>query len=119
MASENARVVVGSINGPLISRISIGAGVVTMVGVDLNLKPLNRWLSLPRMYELLLFERLLDTSGEQVSHTGRISSTGVNDLATQLASVSDAIPAAHRWSTWQAMVLILVYVMKLLEKYQN
>lgn len=111
MASEHARVVVNSINGPLISRISAGAGVVTMVAVDLNLKPLNRWLSLSQMYEMLLFERLLDTSGEQVSRGGRISSTGVNDLATQLASISDAIPSSERWSTWQAMLLMLVYLM--------
>ena len=111
MASDKARVVVGSINGPLISRISAGAGVVTMIAVDLNLKPLNRWLSLSQMYELLLFEKVLDTSEDQLSRGGRISSTGVNDLATQLASVADAIPAAERWSTWQAMLLMLVYLM--------
>jgi hypothetical protein len=110
MASDRARMIVGSINGPLISRISAGAGVVTMVAVDLNLKPVNRWLSLPEMYEMLLFERLLDTSSEQVSRGGRISSTGVNDLSTQLAAVADAIPASERWSTWQAMLLILVYL---------
>lgn len=111
MASNNARVVVGSINGPLISRISAGAGLVTMVAVDLNLKPLNRWLSLSQFYEMLLFEKVLDTSDDQLSRGGRISSTGVNDLATQLASVADAIPAAERWSTWQAMLLMLVYLM--------
>jgi len=110
MASESARIVVRSINGPLISRISCGAGVVTVVAVDLNLTPLNRWLSLSQMYEMLLFNRLLDTSSEQVSRGGRISSTGVNDLATQLASVSDAIPSSDRWSTWQAMLLMLVYL---------
>jgi hypothetical protein len=62
------------------------------------------------MYEMLLFERLLETSSEQVSRGRRISSTGVNDLATQLAAVSDAIPSSERWSTWQAMLLILVYL---------
>ncbi len=110
MASESARISVKSINGPLISRVSFGAGVVTMVAVDLNLTPLNRWLSLSQMYEMLLFNRLLDTSSEQVSRGSRISSTGVNDLATQLATVSDAIPSSDRWSTWQAMLLMLVYL---------
>lgn len=111
MSSEGPRVVVNSINGPLITRVSVGAGVITMVAVDVNLKPLNQWLSLSHFYELLLFDRLLDISDEQLGRGGRISSSGVSDLATQLASVSDAIPASERWSSWQAMLLMLVYLL--------
>jgi hypothetical protein len=110
MNSDQPRVIVNSINGPLLSRISAGAGVVTMVAVDLNLKPLNRWLSLSQFYEMLLFDRLLDASGEQVNRRGRISSSGVTDLATQLANASDAIPADERWSSWHAMLMMLVYL---------
>ncbi len=110
MVSDQPRVIVNSINGPLISRISVGGGVVTLVAVDLNLKPLNRWLSLSQMYEMLLFGRQLDTNDEQVSRKGRISSTGVSDLSTQLANVSDAIPATQRWSSWHAMLLMIVYL---------
>ncbi len=110
MASLQPRTVVNSINGPLISRISEGAGVVTMVAVDLNQKPLNRWLSLSQFYEILLFDRLRDSAAEQASRSGRISSSGVTDLSTQLANVSDAIPANERWSSWHAMLLMVVYL---------
>jgi len=110
MSSDQSRIVVNSINGPLIARRSIGAGIVTMVAVDLNAKPVNRWLSLPQLYEVLLFERQLDKSDVQSARGGRISSSGVSDLSTQLAAVSDAIPPGDRWSSWQAMLLMLVYL---------
>jgi hypothetical protein len=110
LESEQPRVVVNSINGPLISRVSTGAGVVTFVAVDLNLKPLNRWLSLSQFYEMLLFERLHEASAAQSNRRGRISSSGVTDLATQLVNVADAIPARERWSSWQAMLLMVVYL---------
>ena len=110
MNSDQTRTVVNSINGPLISRLSMGAGLVTVVAVDLNQRPLNRWLSLSQFYEMLLFDRLLESGTEQSRRGGRISSSGVTDLATQLANVSDAIPAAERWSSWHAMVMMLVYL---------
>jgi hypothetical protein len=101
---------VNSINGPLISRISSGAGVITMLAVDLNLKPLDRWLSLSDLYETLLFGRILEVGTEQARRGGRISSSGVTDIATQLANAADAIPANERWSSWHAMLMMLVYL---------
>ena len=110
LAAVQPRIVVNSINGPLVSRLSAGAGFITVVAVDLNARPLNRWLSLSQLYEILLFNRLRDASGEQASRAGRISSSGVTDLSTQLANVSDAIPASARWSSWHAMLLMVVYL---------
>ena len=78
--------------------------------VDLNEKPVNQWLSLPQLYEMLIFGRQLDTSESRTSRSGRISSSGVSDLATQLAAVSDAVPAAERWSTWNVMLLIVAFL---------
>ncbi len=110
LSSDQPRIVVNSINGPLISRISSGAGVIAMVAVDLNLKPLDRWLSLPDFYETLLFGKILEVGAEQARRGGKISSSGVTDIATQLANASDAIPANERWSSWHAMLMMLVYL---------
>ncbi len=110
LGSDQTRVVVNSINGPLITRISSGAGVITMVAVDLNLKPLDRWLSLSDLYETLLFGKILEVGAEQARRGGKISSSGVTDIATQLANASDAIPANERWSSWHAMLMMLVYL---------
>ena len=110
LRSNQAWSVVNSINGPLIKRVSYGGGLITVVAVDLNQKPVNQWLSLPQLYEMLIFSRQLETSEGRVARGGKISSTGVSDLATQLAIVSDAVPATNRWSTWSVMLLILVFL---------
>jgi hypothetical protein len=110
LSSDQPRVIVNSINGPLISRVSSGAGVITLIAVDLNLKPLDRWLSLSDLYETLLFGKILEVGEEQARRGGKISSSGVTDIATQLANASDAIPANERWSSWHAMLLMLVYL---------
>jgi len=111
LRSNQAWSVVDSINGPLMQRVSYGAGMMSLVAVDLNQKPVNQWLSLPQLYEMLIFGYQLDTSASQTSRTGRISSSGVSDLATQLATVSDAVPSANRWSTWSVMLLTVVFLL--------
>ena len=111
LRSNQAWPVVDSINGPLMQRASYGAGMISVVAVDLNQKPVNQWLSLPQLYEMLIFGYQLDTSASQASRSGRISSSGVSDLATQLATVSDAVPSANRWSTWSVMLLMLVFLL--------
>ncbi len=111
LRSDQAWSVVDSINGPLMQRVSYGAGMITVVAVGLNEKPLSQWLSLPRFYEMLIFGRHLDLAESRSSRSGRISSSGVSDLATQLAAVSDAVPAADRWSTWSVMLLIFVFLL--------
>lgn len=111
LRSNQAWSVVDSINGPLIQRVSYGAGMITVAAVDLNEKPVNQWLSLPQLYEMLIFGRHLDLAENRASRSGRISSSGVSDLATQLAAVSDAVPAADRWSTWSVMLLIVLFLL--------
>lgn len=111
LRSEQAWSVVDSINGPLMQRVSYGAGMISVIAVDLNQKPVSQWLSLPQLYEMLIFGYQLDTSAGQTSRTGRISSSGVSDLATQLATVSDAVPSANRWSTWSVMLLMVVFLL--------
>ena len=111
LRSNQAWSVVDSINGPLVQRVSYGAGMITVAAVDLNEKPVNQWLSLPQLYEMLIFGRHLDRAENRASRSGRISSSGVSDLATQLAAVSDAVPAADRWSTWSVMLLIVLFLL--------
>ncbi len=111
VSADAAKVVVGSLDGPMITRRAVGTGVVTFVSVDLNRPPVSNWKSLPRLHELLMFDQLMD-SGKLVANRGiRISSSGISDLSTQLTNVCDAIPASDRWSTWHVMALIAVYVL--------
>lgn len=108
MRSSQIRVVVHSLEGPLLAHRSIGNGVVTVVALDLNERPLNGWKSLPQMYEILIHGKRLDQISSGPRRTSRISSSGVNDLGTQLIATIDAIPETERWSTWQIMAMIAV-----------
>lgn len=110
VSSRQSAAIVDSINGPIVSRNTAGVGVVTLVSADLNQEPVRSWLSLPQLYEMLLFGRLSADAEEQFSQRQMISSTGVSDLATQLAAVSDAIPADERWTSWQAMLLMVIFL---------
>ena len=107
LPSMQPKVLVQSINDPLIARAAAGAGLITAVGLDLNARPLDKWLSLPQLYETLLFGRILDSTTGQGRVGSRIASVGVNDISTQLAAVSDAIPPEDRWSTGHIMLLLL------------
>lgn len=107
LPSVQPKVLVQSINGPMIARAAAGAGLITAVGLDLNSRPLDKWLSLPQLHETMLFGRILDSTTGQGRVGSRIASVGVNDISTQLAAVSDAIPPEERWSTGHIMLLLL------------
>jgi len=111
LPSYQPKVLVQSINDPLIARVAAGAGLITAVGLDLNSRPLDKWLSLPQLHETLLFGRILDATTGQGRVGSRIASVGVNDISTQLAAVSDAIPPEERWSTGQVMLFLLALIL--------
>lgn len=113
MPSQQPKILVQSISDPLISRTAAGAGVITLVAVNLNTRPLDKWLSLPQLYETLLFGGPQSARSDQTRSGGRIASVGITDLSTQLAAVADALPDSQRWSTWHVMLLmvaLLVFV---------
>lgn len=102
---------VKSLDGILIGAQSIGAGFATVVAIDLNKKPIIDWSSLPQFYEVLFLGKKLTTNTTQESRTSRISQSGISDLATQMMSTVDSVPAAGRWSTWGIMALIAAYLL--------
>lgn len=111
MPSPQPKILVESLSDPLISRTAAGAGLITLTAVDLNARPLNNWLSLPQLYEMLIFGEPQSGIIEQTRSGGRIASVGVTDLSTQLAAVSDALPDTQRWSTWHIMLLITLLLL--------
>ncbi|MFN9717680.1 MAG: hypothetical protein ACK58L_03240 [Planctomycetota bacterium] len=110
VASKQSEAIVNSINGPLISRNTSGAGLVTFVSVDLNQDPLKSWLSLPLLYEMLIFGQQSSDAETRFRDRQMISNTGVSDLATQLSAVSDALPEDERWNSWHAMLAMIVFL---------
>jgi hypothetical protein len=111
LSSDQAVPDVKSLDGTLIGSQSIGTGVVTIVAVDLNRKPLAGWNTLPELYEVLFFGRKLTANTTQESRTSRISQSGISDLATQMMATVDAVPATGRWSTWAVMAIVAAYLL--------
>jgi hypothetical protein len=109
--SPNVTQDLSSIDGPLVARRGIGSGIVTVVAADLTQRPLSNWNSLPQLYEMLLFGKRLDASSGQEIRSARISTSGVNDLGTQLAAAFDAVPPKQRWSTWVVIAFFAVWIL--------
>ncbi len=109
--SRQPRVLAQSLTAPLISGASMGSGVITMVAVDLNSRPLDTWLSLPQLLESLIFSRPLSAEAGGSSASSRISSLGVTDLSTQLLAAADSDPQEERWSSWDVMLIMLAVLL--------
>lgn len=108
--SPQVRYELPSIDGPLIARRAIGAGMITFVAVDLTQRPLSNWKSLPGLYETLLANAGMAEDATADRRGGRISSSGVNDLGTQLLWSVDAVPAEERWSSWIVIALMAAWI---------
>lgn len=110
VTSENVKQVVSSLDGPIVARTGVNEGLLTMVTVDLNQRPLNSWKTLPRFYEMLIFDQLSEGIASARRGSSRIASSGVSDLSTQLATAYDAVPPEERWSAWHVMAMMIVYL---------
>ena len=91
MNSGQVKPLVDSLDGPIVGTQSIGAGIVTVVGVDINQLPFNRWTSLPQFLEVLVFGEKLSPKAANRRRTSRVSQSGVSDLGTQLLAANDAV----------------------------
>ena len=110
LTSAQSTVLVDSVDGPLIARQSVGAGVVTMLALDVNQLPLREWPSLPQFYEVLFFGKKLSRDDGAKRQTSRISQSGVSDLSTQLQVSVDAKPESGQWSTWSVMAILVLWL---------
>ena len=111
VTSENVKQVVSSLDGQIVARTGVNEGLLTMVTVDLNQRPLNSWKTLSRFYEMLIFDQLAEGVASGRRGSSRIASSGVSDLSTQLATAYDAVPPEQRWSSWHVMAMMIVYLL--------
>ncbi|MCA9047866.1 MAG: hypothetical protein KDA89_04015, partial [Planctomycetaceae bacterium] len=111
MDSDQTVSIVDSLNGTVVGSQSVGGGVVTVLGLDLNESPMKNWPSLPQFYEMLILREKLTRQSVQASRSSRISNTGVSDVGTQLLAAIDATPSGGGWSTWSVMAIIIAYLL--------
>ena len=102
---------VDSTSGPIISRVSEGAGWVTLIGMDVNMRPISGWKSLHKLYDVLIFEDSLSGRKEQKRKSRRISGSGMSDIGTQMLAAVDAVPDGGSRSAWSVMSVLFAWLL--------
>jgi len=102
----NGLVLISSPEGPLACRAAYGFGRVTLLAVDLEDPHISRWAGLRE-----LTRRLFEFEDSQSRHAqqsaGRLTQTGVTELATQIGASQDEFPSVTRVTTWMVMGLLV------------
>jgi hypothetical protein len=104
------KTLVSSLEGPLLCRIPLGLGRVTVFGIDANSPQLLRWGG---MGDLLrrLFDLDEPQSKRSQPQTSRLTQTGITELATQFDSTQDEFPSVARVTTWPVMGLLVALLL--------
>lgn len=102
---------VDSSNGPIISRVSEGAGWITLIGMDVNERPISVWKSLHKLYEVLFFGDSLSGQKQERHTSRRISGSGMSDIGTQMLAAVDAVPDGGSRSAWSVMSVLFAWLL--------
>jgi hypothetical protein len=107
--APGSQILIPSLAGPLLARVSYGLGRVTVFGLDLNAPPFGQWAAAS---DLAL--RLFDLEEGQVRRaqpsSTRLTQTGVTELGTQFDASLDEFPSVARFTIWHVMGLLAALV---------
>lgn len=110
LSTTDSKVLVSSLDGPLLCRSSYGLGRVTVFGIDINASPLERWNSAPDLLHQLVDYDVHRSNRSQPIAT-RLTQTGITELATQLDASHDEFPSVARVTMWPVMGLLVALLL--------
>ncbi len=102
---------VTGLDGPVLARLPLGFGRITLLGLDLHRPPLAGWSGAPALCELLADVRESRAGSASTSATLGRSESGVSDIQTQLAAAIDQFPASGKLTNRLVMGLLLLYLL--------
>lgn len=105
---KEGRVLVSCLDGPLVTRASIGYGQATVLGVDLTATPLSRWNGRAAFIKRLL-QQVTEKETSKSAIRSTLSQSGITDLASQWRAAVINMPDVSRPTLWEALGLLLVY----------
>ena len=89
-----------------------GIGAVTVMAIDLTAAPFSEWTSLPALCARLSGIRPIFDRQEKMQTKGsQLSSTGITDLASQLAAIQDHFEKIPRISPWTAIGILVLFLL--------
>lgn len=107
---SSGRVAASTLNGPLVIHSGYGAGIVTMVAVDLSRRPLSNWDEssqaelATRILEIEPAWKIANENRSQTYASGaELNPTGVSDLQTQLLNSLDYFENVPRPQLWSVL----------------
>lgn len=108
LQSENAEILAASRTDAFMLEAPYGMGSVTVLALDLTTAPLSEWKALPAFCQKLTSLRTVaDIQERTAPKSTQLSSTGINDLATQLFAIQDDFASVHRLTPWFVMGLLV------------
>ena len=113
----DGRASVGSLSGPLIGEAAYGFGRVTMLSVDIDRRPLTRWVDLPKLVARLVAgsrsDELVAVGDRSRTTPGgdALTYSGISDLKTQLHGVQDDFQQVSRLGIWQVLLLVIAVLL--------
>ena len=109
ITDENAKTLASGLEGTLLSRSSYGCGRVSVLGVALDQTPISRWKEAGTFLQALLEQPKEDTTETQGRR--RISSSGIEELGTQLYAAVESVPRIEERNTLGVLGMTLLYLL--------
>lgn len=109
LSVDQGRTLASCQSGSLVARSCLGFGLVTVVGFDMMSPPISRWDGRDALIRRLLF-RSTDTNAKS-TEAGRLSQSGITDLASQWRAATIEIPDVARPTMWGVLGLLLTYAL--------
>ncbi|MBX3450631.1 MAG: hypothetical protein KF777_13775 [Planctomycetaceae bacterium] len=94
---------------PLLARLPVGFGEVTLLAFDLSKPPLTQWVAFSDFTRRLTPRADARAEPSRPGSREQIASTGVTDLGTQVFETVTHDPRVSRPTPWLILVLILGY----------
>lgn len=94
---------------PLLARVPVGFGEVTLLAFDLSKPPLTQWVAFSDFTRRLTPRADARAELTRPGAREQIASTGVTDLGTQVFETVTHDPRVSRPTPWLILVLILAY----------
>ncbi len=109
--SDDAKPLIPTLDGPLLSRAAHGFGRVTFLTLDLNAPPLAKWSFVEQFVPKLIDAPRAETAVAGRAERSQLTHTGITDLASQLAGSLEHFETVQRLTSWHVMGWLGLYVL--------
>lgn len=105
---HEGQAMVSCLEGTLLTRASLGFGLVTVIGIDPAVAPMLRWDGRTSFLKRLLLPTAESDAAKSPMRSS-LSQSGITDLASQWRAAAIHIPDIPRPTLWGALGLLLLY----------